>query len=135
MNTSKDKMKDKLVERRRYIRLEVPLKVTYTIPEHHKVYTSAAKNISADGMRFEARDKELKESTVVELKLEIPNISSPVHIKARVMWKSKLSLEDGAPFDVGVEFTEIEEDNKNTFLRFLCDLIYNLSKQPSGGEL
>lgn len=132
MNTPKDKIKNKLVERRRYIRLEVPLKVTYTIPELHKVYTSIAKNISADGMRFEARDKALKESSIVELKLEIPKISSPVHIKARVMWKSKLSLEDGAPFDIGVEFTEIEEDNKNTFLKFLCDLIYDLSNKSSG---
>jgi c-di-GMP-binding flagellar brake protein YcgR len=134
MNNTKDKAKDKLIERRRYIRLQVPLKVTYTIPELHKVYTSVAKNISADGMRFEAHDKALKELSVIELKLEIPNISSPIHIKARVMWKSKLSLEDGSPFDIGVEFTEIEEDNKNTFLKFLCDLIYDLSKGPCSGE-
>lgn len=127
-------MKDKLVERRRYIRLDVPLKVTYTIPELHKVYTSVAKNISADGMRFEVHDRALKELSVIELKLEIPNISSPVHIKARVMWKSKLSFEDGSPLDIGVEFVEIEEDNKNTFLKFLCDLIYDLSKGPCAGE-
>ena len=126
-----NKMKDKLVERRRYIRLEVPVKVTYTIPELHKTYTTAAKNISADGIRFETHDKSLKESTVIELKLDIPNVPSAVHVKGRVIWKSRLSLEDGAPFDVGVEFLEIEEDNKNTFLKFLCDLIYNLPKETS----
>ena len=125
-----DKMKDMLVERRRYIRLEVPLKVTYTIPELHKVFTTVAKNISADGIRFESHDKSLKESSLIELKIEIPHLSSAVHAKGRIIWKSKLSLEDGAPFDVGVEFTEIEDDNKNTFLKFLCDLIYNLPAEP-----
>jgi c-di-GMP-binding flagellar brake protein YcgR len=134
VNNSKDKINSKLVERRRYIRLEVPLQVTYTMPELHKVYTTIAKNISADGMRFEANDRSIKELSIIELKLEIPNVQSPVHIKARVMWKATLSLEDGSPFDVGVEFTEIEEDNKNTFLKFLCDLIYNLSKEPCQGE-
>lgn len=129
-----DKFKDKLIERRRYIRLEVPFKVTYTIPEIHKVYTTVAKNISADGIRFEAHDTGLKESSVIELKLEIPNVPSAVHIKGRVIWKSRLSLEDGAPFDVGVEFLEIENDNKNTFLKFLCDLIYNLPKEARDAE-
>jgi c-di-GMP-binding flagellar brake protein YcgR len=121
-----DKIKDKLIERRRYIRLEVPLKVTYTIPELHKIYTAVAKNISADGIRFETHERAIKESSVIELKLDIPNVASAVHIKGRVIWKSKLSLEDSAPFDVGVEFLEIEDDNKNTFLKFLCDLIYSL---------
>jgi c-di-GMP-binding flagellar brake protein YcgR len=124
-----DKMKDKLVERRRYIRLVIPLKVTYTIPEQHKVFTAVAKNISADGMRFEVHDKSLRESSIIEIKLEIPDIPSAIHIKGRVIWKSKLSLEDGAPSDVGVEFIEIEDDNKNTFLKFLCDLIYSLPKE------
>jgi c-di-GMP-binding flagellar brake protein YcgR len=130
-----EKIKDKLVERRRYIRLEVPLKITYTIPELHKVYTTVAKNISADGIRFESQEKGLKESSIIELKIEIPNIPSAVHIKGRVIWKSKLTLEDGAPFDVGVEFIEIEDDNKNTFLKFLCDLIYNLPKEPQDAEV
>ena len=46
-----------------------------------------------------------------------------------MVWIKQLSLEDDAPYDIGIELTEIEEDNKNTFLKFLCDLIYNLSKE------
>ena len=45
------------------------------------------------------------------------------------MRKKKLSLEDNSPFDVGTELVDIEEDNKNTFLKFLCDLIYNLPEE------
>jgi len=128
------KFKDRLVERRKYIRLRANLQLTYTIPQSRIVRTTSAKNISADGIRFETHEKELAEGQAVELKLEAPGAFSPIHAKGIVIWKRKLSLEDNAPYDVGIEFTEIEEDNKNTFLKFLCDLIYNLPKEGTYGD-
>jgi len=116
----------KFAERRRYIRLPVPIDMSYTISGNNKIHSTATKDISADGLRFIIHDKFIKESDLIELRLNIPNIPSAIHAKGRVVWKRKLSLEDRAPFDVGIEFSEIEEDNKNTFLKFLCDLIYNL---------
>jgi len=66
---------------------------------------------------------------IAELKIDIPNALSPVHAKAKVIWKRKLSTENGAPFDMGCEFTNIEEDNKNTFLKYFCDLLYEQGKE------
>jgi len=123
------KIKDKLIERRRYIRLKTPIPVTYTVAGTGSIYSAVTKDISADGLRLESEAKDLNISSVVELKLEIYGAHNPVHAKGKIVWKKKLSLEDNAPFDVGVEFIEIEEDNKNTFLKFLCDLIYNLQKE------
>lgn len=122
-------MKERLIERRRFIRLKTPIPVTYSIPETGGVYKSVTKDISADGLRLESNDKDLKVSGIVELKLEIYGANNPVHAKGRVVWKKKLSLEDNACCDIGIEFVEIEEDNKNTFLKFLCDLIYNIQKE------
>jgi len=123
------KIKNELIERRRYIRLKTPISVTYTVPETGSVYNAVTKDISADGLRFESDAKDIKVSGIVELKLEINQAHNPVHAKGKIVWKKKLSLEDHAPYNVGIEFTEIEEDNKNTFLKFLCDLIYNLQKE------
>jgi hypothetical protein len=123
------KIKDKLIERRRYIRLKTPIPLTYTIQGSGNVYNSLTKDISADGLRFESKSKDLKESANIELKLDIYGSENPVHVKGKIIWKKQVSLEDDAPYDVGVEFTVIEEDNKNTFLKFLCDLIYNLPKE------
>lgn len=106
--------------------MSVPIDMSYAISGNNKIHNTATKDISADGLRFIIHDKVIKESDLVELKLNIPNIPSAIHAKGRVVWKKKLSLEDRAPFDVGIELNEIEEDNKNTFLKFLCDLIYNL---------
>jgi c-di-GMP-binding flagellar brake protein YcgR len=121
---------DRLVERRKYVRLRAPLILTYTAPDSGTVYTTVTKDISADGLRFETKDITLKEGAIIELKLNLPGTPNPVHAQGKIIWKRKLSLEDDAPFDAGIEFVSIEEDNKNTFLKFLCDLIYNL---PRGG--
>ena len=123
------KFKDRLVERRRYIRLKTPIPLACTVPNSGNIYNSITKDISSDGLRFESRAKDLQESVIIEVKLEIPGANNPVHAKGKIIWRKQISLEDDAPYDVGMEFTEIEEDNKNTFLRFLCDLIYNLPKE------
>ena len=116
-------------ERRRYVRLETPITISYVLPEGESILHTSTKNISADGMRFQTFDKALVEGDLVSLNLHIPEAVNPVHAKAAVIWRKRISLEDGAPYDVGLEFTEIEEDNKNTFLRFLCDIMYALPRE------
>ena len=118
------KQKGIQAERRRYVRLETPIAVSYVLPHADTILHTSTKNISADGIRLQTFDKSLKETDIIALNLHIPAAVNAVHAKGTVIWKKRISLEDGAPYDVGVEFTEIEEDNKNTFLRFLCDLMY-----------
>jgi len=123
------KIRDRLIERRRYIRLKTPIPVTYTVMDTGTTCKSVTKDLSAEGLRLESKTKDLKEGSILELKLEIYGANNPVHAKGKVVWKKRLSLEDNAPYDIGIELTGIEEDNKNTFLKFLCDLIYNLPKE------
>ena len=119
--------KDIRSERRRFVRLEAPVVVSYIAPRSDTMLHASTKNISADGIRFQTTDRSLKEADVIPLHLQIPQAANPVHAKGVVVWKKRISLEDGAPYDVGIEFAEIEEDNKNTFLRFLCDLMYSIT--------
>lgn len=119
--------RDVMVERRKYTRLQVPIHIDYTIPGRDNIRHATTTDLSADGLRFEAADKDLKESETIELKLNIPGAVNPVHTNGTVVWKKKISLEDGAPYGFGIEFEGIEEDNKNTFLKFLCDLTYNIA--------
>lgn len=128
------KLKEKLVERRSFVRLREPIGIAYTISGGDKVFTVTSKDLSADGVRFQTSDKELTVGNMLEMKMDIRAVDSPVHAASRVMWKKKLSLEDKAPFDVGTEFISIEEDNKNTFLKFLCDLIYGLAEEKKNAK-
>lgn len=118
-------------ERRRYVRLKTPVELSYFSGDGKRVTKSVADNISADGLRFQTEDKGINEGDSLELKLSIVGAANPVHAKAKVVWKKRISLEDGSPFDVGLEFTAIEEDNKNTFLKNLCDMMYGISENCS----
>jgi len=114
-------------ERRQYIRVETPLQIR-VISENNKIYEATTKDISPIGLRFEIAGEGLKVRDEVELTLIIPEITSPLHMRARVMWTKKLSSEDTSPYDIGCEFTKIEEDNKNSFLKYFSDLLYKLGE-------
>jgi len=115
-------------ERRRHIRLVTPLNVTYAVAGNDKIVKVVSKDISAVGVRFETKEK-IDKGSIVELTLELPKASNPVHARGKLVWLKRVSLEDGSPYEAGVEFIKIEEDNKNTFLKYLCDTIYNQTEK------
>ena len=104
-------------ERRKFTRYTIPLKITYVLEGESVLHTGTTKNISSLGIRFES-EKKLQEGNKLDLKLELPKAQNPVHLQGKLVWVRKQTLEDNAPFDVGLEFLKIEEDNKNTFLKF-----------------
>ncbi len=112
-------------ERRRYIRTELPIMVVLRIKQGTAIeeVNSQTKNISAMGMMIEI-EKKVAVNTPVELNLTPPNTANPIHITAKVVRSEK--IEGKNAFDTGIEFIKIEEDNKNTFLKFLCDIIYKI---------
>jgi hypothetical protein len=114
-------MKLKLAERRKYIRIEAPFKIKAACGDFSE--NVVAKNISPVGMRFET-SKKMDQSKPVSLSLSIPKTKKSVNMKGKIAWQAKISLEDNAPFDNGIEITEIADKDKNTFLEFLCDILY-----------
>lgn len=115
-------MKLKLPERRRFVRIEIPLKVTVT--SGGKTDEVVTKNISPVGMRFEI-PHELEKSGKLDMTLTLPTSESPIILEGKVIWQTRISLEDNSPFDVGVEIINIDDENKNVFLKYLCDLLYD----------
>lgn len=113
-------------ERRRYLRLTTPINVRFLVQGKDKILQTMSKDISALGIRVEIKEK-LEPQTTLDMVLELPRAANPVHAIGKVIWIKRLTLEDNSSYDAGIEFTKIEEDNKNTFLRFLCDLIYSQS--------
>jgi len=114
-------------ERRKYIRLQVPVEMLYFAEGNPTRREVATKDLSCDGLRF-LSDEDFEKGSGIEINLIIPKASNPVHVQGKVAWAKRLSLEDSSPYEVGVEFTAIEEDNKNTFLKYLCDLIYDQTR-------
>lgn len=111
-------------EKRRFIRFDVSLKVNYVIQKEPKAEkTGIAKDVGAGGIQLLTKEK-LKIGNKVDLKIFTPEALNPVHMKGIVMWSNEISSGKNVSYTNGIEFGQIEEDNKNTFLRFLCDLMY-----------
>ena len=113
-------------ERRRYIRTETPIPTKVSIKQGDMVeeIQAQSKNISATGIMVET-EKQISSDTEVELSLTPAGTPNPIHISAKVVRSEQIKGQN--LFNTGLEFTKIEEDNKNTFLKYLCDVIYKLS--------
>jgi Tfp pilus assembly protein PilZ len=109
-------------EKRKYLRLNNALELEYTTANSDKKYSASTKDISAVGLRVSTPQK-LEEGAIIEITLKLPNSQNAVHASGRIAWSKKITAEDKL-YDCGIEFTKIEEDNKNTFLKYMCDLIY-----------
>lgn len=113
-------------EKRRFIRFDIALRVNYIVQakkETRLMKTGVTKNISAEGMQLLTEEK-LEVGNKLEIKILVPEALNPVHLKGRVLWTKEAPSEKEHSYNSGIEFAEIEEDNKNTFLKFLCDLMY-----------
>jgi len=113
-------------ERRGYIRTESSVSLTLDMKDAgiDKMITAVTRNVSATGLMVEA-DREVPVGSEGKMGIETPGSHNPVHATGKVVWCSP--AEDGGKFNYGIEITSIEEDNKNTFLKFLCDAIYKVS--------
>lgn len=121
-------------EKRRFIRFDIALKVNYYIQREPKIEkTGITKDVSAGGMHILTEEK-LETGSKVELKVIIPEALNPAHLAGIVLWAMEATGEKKPSYSAGIEFADIEEDNKNTFLKFLCDLMYRkIGKGASNG--
>lgn len=120
-------------EKRRFIRFEIALKANYIVQKEKKIEkTGITKDVSAGGMRLLTEEK-LETGSRLEFKIFIPEALNPVHLNGVVLWSRERTSGNTPSYGAGIEFGQVEEDNKNTFLRFLCDLMYKKIGMQRGG--
>lgn len=111
-------------EKRRFIRFEIALKVNYTIQKEPRIEkTGTTKDASAGGMQLLTNER-LTPGNKLSLDIFLPEALNPVHLNGIVLWVREIDAGKTPSYAAGIEFGKVEEDNKNTFLRFLCDLLY-----------
>lgn len=116
-------MKQKLPERRRFVRAEEPLRAV--IKQEESVVEATTNNLSPMGLNLETRGK-FNIAKELDVVLFLPEEYGAVHLDARVIWCRKATLEDEAPHTTGVEILEVKNEDKNPFLKYMCDMMYAL---------
>ena len=116
-------------ERRRYVRLNIALEITYSLPGAAEIqYKTFTKDISPNGARFTI-EKEMPKGSVVDLKIKIPTADQIIPVKAKIVWFRKDSQADKNTYDCGLEFISIPQDSTTIFFQYLCSLMYEQLKE------
>jgi hypothetical protein len=76
---------ERIREKRRFPRLEVPLSMMYKIADLNIWNRSLTKDISAGGVQF-FTSKELTKDTRLELMMKVEDDVEPIHISGKVIW-------------------------------------------------
>ncbi len=121
-------------ERRKYIRLDTRLKITYTILQSSKsaIKKSETKDISGGGIRIFLAEQ-LPLNTVLQLHIQLPEDPAPVTCKGKIAWIEEFSIlqgdkKEGDVVEAGVEFTDIASQDRDRVIKHVI-LGYATSKE------
>jgi len=123
-------MDDKgFIEKRKYARLDIRSKVSFSIIETNKDgkelitdrFRAIGKNIGVEGILFIC-DKELTPGTTLDLEIFFPKRKDPVYIKGEVRrcGPVKDGEQEAGQFDVGLKFLTVEESHVLMLIEYVC---------------
>jgi len=110
-----------MIERRKFIRLQAPIGVTYKVLKKIKRAKSSQtliKNIGGGGIRIMTKD-DLKSGDLVELAIEIPHLKEPIRAVGEVVWFAHFRDRDREGREAGIRFRDIEPKNLHRVLEFV----------------
>ena len=107
-------------ERRKFKRFDAYMTIKYQSPGQLEVKgISLSKDLSREGLKINS-NADLKEGTVLDLEINIPDDAKPVHTAAKIMW-SHPSEEQNQGYDQGLRFLMMDPVDKFRVL----DYAYN----------
>ncbi len=102
-------------EKRRYKRYPVYFDASYQDSDGTAALECKVIEVSREGMRLRVY-KALPFSSVIVLSITVPGRSDPFTVEAEVKWSREFYDEERQAFLAGVEFTVIQEDERESIL-------------------
>ncbi|MFH1772532.1 MAG: PilZ domain-containing protein [Candidatus Omnitrophota bacterium] len=97
-----------MIERRKFVRIESSIKVTYRILEKAAQDKAAiSRNISAGGIRM-IFGEYIEPGAKLELKVFLPNELKPLTVIGEVVWQSSIKGASGNMMDTGIKYIKAE---------------------------
>ena len=111
-------------ERRKFPRAEYPCKIAIAAEKQREEFTLHTENISSGGARvILPKSLQINMPAMIEISIGDKNIQT----KGRVVWvlEVKAPAKAGAShlFDTGIEFTQLNPDDKEFLSRLIADLL------------
>jgi len=117
-------------ERRRFVRLDINVKVRWKrIEQINKEENEVTKNISGGGICLITEEK-LNEGDTLYLEIELPS-GELIYARGRVVWVNEyeiIGVEAKKKYDVGIEFIEIKEEDREEIGRYIFTLLHEKNR-------
>lgn len=112
-------------ERRRYVRLDTRLKITYTILNKEKTdaQNSEAKDISGGGICIFLAEP-LPSQTLLKLEISLLDDPPPITCVGKIIWVEEFSVIEGGRkeknrYEAGIAFTEIDPKDQDRIIKYV----------------
>ena len=110
-----------MAEKRKFDRLQVSLAVVYRPVKKYKrqkTFSSVVKNIGGGGLCFEV-EEDFVSGTLLDLQIEIPHLSKPIHATGEVVRFARRAEEGPEIREVGVLYRDIEPEDLHKILEYV----------------
>lgn len=113
-------------ERREFLRIDDIVPVSYkklTKPlDPGDPYSASRRDISGGGIRL-ISEEELPKETILELKFQLPDVSSPtvITVLGEVVWVQKIVEEGKTKYASGVAYVNIAESERKKIIQYVFD--------------
>jgi len=107
-------------ERRKYLRLRASIVEYVPIGKTSTKELTFTENIGGGGIRILASEA-LEVDTLLSLKIYLSSAQAPIEVKGRIVWvepSSFLDKQGQKHYDVGIEFVEIDNKNRQAILKY-----------------
>ena len=99
-------------EKRRFPRCPAPVLVRcHDIEDAERHIQTISRDVSVAGIRFPATEQ-LRGGSILDLTIELSPDQAPIHAQGEVKWLREFSRIGAPQFEVGVEFTDMSEPDR-----------------------
>lgn len=133
-------MQDDFVEKRKYARLDIPMRVGYKFSVKDKPRTALSKNISKGGMLLLAKERmDVGAQITMEIYLTKED-TNPIRTVGQVVWqgksrtcaqvRAKFDRENNGVYNTGISFSDLKDDDMERFFNYCFTQMYKMVKMP-----
>ena len=116
-------------EKRKFVRIDWPVLVQYkTLEDPLTNDQIVGKDISEGGVSFIVYER-LSRGMNLDIQIQTPFDSLPIFAKAKVAWIENVGKEHEKMFEVGVEFTEINQKDQTRLKTYIENEIKQKRKE------
>ncbi len=106
-------------EKRKFIRLELPIEVKYRISIDPVVENkSLSKDISAGGLRMILKEK-LPPGLLLEIKINIPDDERLISTSGEIVWQDEIVIDREVKYETGIRFVNISTEDREKISRYI----------------